>query len=102
MTDDAELEAIRARHEAGEQDDQHDGWTVRHGWKAHTDRATLLALLDAERARVKALCEAAGNLIRTWQERNPVRTADFHPAPCDCYRCLYDTLSRAVAEAEGG
>lgn len=57
-----EVEEIRARAEAGEQDDQHDGWTVRHGWKAHTDRATLLSKLDAlqtelvaERGKVKGL-----------------------------------------------
>ena len=72
--------------------------------------AALLRLLDAERAeldkeqvshlktraKLTEIREAASLLVRTWQERNPMRTADFHPPPCDCYRCLYDALAAAI------
>ena len=58
MTD--ELEAIRARHEEAEQDNN-SNWAADHGARAHFDRETLLRLLDAareelaeERAKISA------------------------------------------------
>ncbi len=46
-----EVEQIRARHEACENEQSLD-WIDAHGPGAHTDRATLLALLDAARAEL--------------------------------------------------
>jgi hypothetical protein len=48
MTTLEELEAIRARHEEAEQDNNSD-WAADHGARAHFDRETLLRLLDAAR-----------------------------------------------------
>jgi hypothetical protein len=47
-----ELEAIRARHEACENEQSLD-WIDAHGPDAHADRATLLHLLDAARAALQ-------------------------------------------------
>ena len=56
MTD--ELEAIRARHEEAEQDNN-SNWAADHGARAHFDRETLLRLLDAAREDLREVKEAA-------------------------------------------
>jgi hypothetical protein len=53
-----EIEAIRARHEEAEQDNNSD-WAADHGARAHFDRETLLRLLDAARAELRDVREAA-------------------------------------------
>jgi predicted DNA-binding protein (UPF0251 family) len=59
-----EVEAIRARHEA---DERADTWPAAK--VIHTDRATLLRLLDAARAELAGLREAAGVITgRKWVE----------------------------------
>lgn len=34
----------------------------------------------------------AERLVRSYDAVNPMRTADQHPEPCDCQRCLVDEL----------
>ena len=51
-----EVEAIRARHEAADKDSGHE-WAGLHADHAHTDRATLLRLLDAARAELAEVAE---------------------------------------------
>lgn len=61
MTDqNTELEAIKARHEACCFTVTKTEWTEREAFNAHTDRATLITLLETERARAdKAEAELA-------------------------------------------
>jgi hypothetical protein len=56
-----EVEAIRARHEAADKDSGHE-WAGLHADHAHTDRATLIALLDAAR-------ETQRDAILAWRKR---------------------------------
>ena len=51
MTD-TEFEAIKARHEHCNFTVTKTEWNEREAFNAHTDRATLLALLDAARAKL--------------------------------------------------
>jgi hypothetical protein len=57
-----EVEAIRRRHEAANAPNGNITaiqWRLTYGGDAHTDRATLLRLLDAARAELAELREAA-------------------------------------------
>ncbi len=56
---DDELEQIRARHEACCYTVTKTEWQERAAFDAHTDRATLLRLLDAARAELANVREAA-------------------------------------------
>jgi hypothetical protein len=74
MSEANELDAIRARHEAVSHDFP-DSWMrpiyYEHivGPEAHTDRATLLRLLDAAREELREVREAAGVITgRKWVE----------------------------------
>jgi hypothetical protein len=58
MSEANELEAIRARHEVTE----HDWWPAAAG-VAHTDRATLLRLLDTAREELREVREAGRELL---------------------------------------
>ena len=55
-----ELEAIRARHEAWDRASECNDATK----QCHTDRATLLRLLDAARAELAEVREAAGPFVK--------------------------------------
>jgi hypothetical protein len=63
-----EIDAIRARHEQAEDDDYRDNWVLRHGLKAHADRATLMRLLDAAREELREVREAAGPFVKLWED----------------------------------
>jgi hypothetical protein len=87
MTD--ELEQIRARHEAYDYNNDAEWSRMEQGAFAHTDRATLLALLDAARAelaeeraqkkliadahdyRCKELAEVSGKLAEVREAAGP-------------------------------
>lgn len=47
-------------------------------------------------ARVEELEGALGALVDRDAELNPMRTADFHKAHCNCNRCLFDTARAAL------
>lgn len=51
-----------------------------------------VAKKDAEIAR---LLDAARDVVRAYQEANPMRQADMHPASCGCLRCEIDRLGNA-------
>ena len=72
MSEVNELEAIRARHEEAEQDNNSD-WAADHGARAHFDRETLLRLLDA--AREELAEERAKISAWTDDERRAMRAA---------------------------
>lgn len=84
MTD--ELEAIRARHEEAEQDNNSD-WAANHGARAHFDRETLLRLLDAN------------EIFRQLAERQEPLGADFEAAVGDL-STLYETDVPGANEVE--
>jgi hypothetical protein len=73
MTQSTELEAIKARHE-----EAHEGWKVGNwfpddGDKAHADRATLITLVEAERARAdKAEAELARFVQIGWSNEHQI------------------------------
>lgn len=52
----------------------------------------IVAEKDAEIAR---LLDAARDVVRAYQEANPMRQADMHPASCGCLRCEIDRLGNA-------
>ena len=62
------------------------------------------AFLNDNSERIKAaapdamshLVEAARGVLLAYQEANPMRTADIHPAECDCLRCKSDWLDHVL------
>lgn len=52
-----------------------------------------------ERAKLAALWTAARNVVLAYQEANPMRTADMHPAKCGCLRCEIDRLDHVSSES---
>jgi len=70
-----EVEAIRRRHEAADKDSGHE-WAGLHADHAHTDRATLLDLLDAARAELAEVREAAGPWLMWANELDDDRPDD--------------------------
>ncbi len=117
MTDqDDELEQIRARHEAdcGFESDGMDSAEWRAALtmlatRAHTDRATLLALLDAARAELAAVREAAGPFAKLWEDvsfGNPYAPIDqmvWREGEADHgrYQITYGDLRRLAAALKG-
>ena len=41
---------------------------------------------------IERLRKAARDVVLAYQEANPMRTADMHPARCGCLRCEIDRL----------
>lgn len=90
MTDqDDELEQLRARHEATGIQLRHrtTGLTVFEAEQAHTDRATLLRLLDAARAELASIREAAGPFVEAASHHN-ADTSDSY-----CIENMYPGLT---------
>jgi NTP pyrophosphatase (non-canonical NTP hydrolase) len=74
MSEANELEAIRARHEACGHVDQ---WPDYDSFMAHTDRATLLRLLDAARAELAFMRPEVREFARLMEEK--LRANDHKP-----------------------
>jgi hypothetical protein len=97
-----ELEAIRARHEVEE-----DGWGGSF-WPAvagvaHQDRATLLRLLDAARAELAEVANAA-EVFRMWNDFDDGRPDDKTVEsliPARAYRRLAAALKAPLTRAQG-
>ena len=69
--------------------------------QAELDRlAAENASLKAQVVSVQALVEVLRALIGNFDERNPMRTADFHNEDCGCIRCLFDSGKAALAAYE--
>lgn len=52
-------------------------------------------LMAEKRAEIARLLDAARDVVRAYQEANPMRQADMHPASCGCLRCEIDRLGNA-------
>ena len=52
--------------------------------------------LRAENARLRS---SARDVVLAYQEANPMRTADMHPARCGCLRCEIDRLDHVSGES---
>jgi hypothetical protein len=90
MTQSTEFEAIKARHEATKRSNLAPGGMLgREGRQAHTDRATLITLVEAERARAdKAEAELARVLDASgtrewWLRMSKLQAATTHPKEQD-------------------
>jgi hypothetical protein len=88
-----ELEAIRARHEACGHIEQ---WPDYDSFTAHTDRATLLRLLDAAREELREVKEAAGPWL-VWADIDDGRP-DHMPVESIVHAGAYRRLAAALKE----
>ena len=48
---------------------------------------------------IERLRSAARDVVLAYQEANPMRTADMHPARCGCLRCEIDRLDHVSGES---
>lgn len=56
----------------------------------------LLQAWERDEKRFAQLKEAAKYVVEAYDAENFVRTADFHPEECTCFRCRMDHLRYMV------
>ena len=57
--------------------------------------------MTPELEELKKLAERLRQIVKKYEAKNPLRTADFHGEDCACYRCAVDACDAAVNALQG-
>ena len=57
--------------------------------------------MTPELEELRKLAERLRQIVKKYEAKNPLRTADFHGEDCACYRCAVDACDAAVNALPG-
>lgn len=90
----AEIEGLREENK-----DLSEAWRSLLEMLGETQSSEISAKAEIERLRAdkRRLKERCLALVRSYDETNFMRTADYHGDECDCFRCHVDHLRATLA-----